>query len=148
MHIQNGITSDNMPLNALVEALFAYEINVKAMRDVTRGGLATILNEICDSAGLGAIIEEAAVPVSAQTAALCGILGLDPLTMGNEGKFIAVVDGKDAKRALEALKGNPGGERAAVIGQMVSGSGVTVRTTLGGQRKIGPLIGEGLPRIC
>jgi hydrogenase expression/formation protein HypE len=148
MHIENGIASDNMPLNALVEALFANAINVKAMRDVTRGGLATILNEICDSAGLGAVIEEASLPVSAQTAALCGILGLDPLTMGNEGKFIAVVDGKDAKRALEALKGNPGGERAAVIGQMVSGSGVTVRTTLGGQRKIGPLIGEGLPRIC
>jgi len=148
MNIENGIESDAAPLNRPVSALLNSGVNVKAMRDVTRGGLATILNELCAASDTGAELEEAALPVSAETAAFCEILGLDPLYMGNEGKFVAVVKGDDAHKALDALQGTPEGRRAAVIGYITGGKGVTLRTKLGGRRRLGVLTGEGLPRIC
>lgn len=148
MNIENSIASDAAPLNGLVEALFDGGADVKAMRDVTRGGLATVLNEICSASGAGALIEEKSIPVSEQTAAFCGILGLDPLYMGNEGKFVAVMPEKDADKALSALRSIGGGENAAVIGHMRSEKGLALQTSLGGKRILGPLYGEGLPRIC
>ncbi len=148
MGIQNTIRSDAAPLNALVEALFAGSIKIKAMRDITRGGLATVLNEICASSGLGAQIEENKLPVDPQTASFCEILGLDPLMMGNEGKFVAVIDEKDAHEALRVLRASANGQNAALIGKMAQGGDVTLITKLGGRRKVGPLRGEGLPRIC
>jgi hydrogenase expression/formation protein HypE len=148
MHIENDIRSDARPLGPLVRALFASGAETKAMRDVTRGGLATILNELCAASSTGAEITEAALPVSAQTAAFCGILGLDPLYMGNEGQFVAVVSAADADRALFALHAVPGGGKAALIGHVAPGRGVALVTRLGGRRRLGPLAGEGLPRIC
>jgi len=148
MNIENGIESDVMPLGSLVGALLDSGADVKAMRDVTRGGLATIINELCAASHTGAVIEETAVPVSGQTAAFCGILGLDPLYMGNEGKFVAVVSGADAQRAVSALRGVKGGSDAAVIGYITRETGVVLHTEAGGRRRLGVLAGEGLPRIC
>jgi len=148
MNIENDITSDAMPLNRPVNALLEIGVHVKAMRDVTRGGLATILNELCTASGTGAVLMESALPVSAQTAAFCEILGLDPLYMGNEGNFAAVVKGEDAQKALEAMLSTPQGQHAAVIGHISDAKGVTLHTKLGGQRRLGVLTGEGLPRIC
>ncbi len=148
MKIENTIQSDCAPLNGAVDALFEANIKVKAMRDVTRGGLATILNEIADSSGLMAEITEISLPVDAEVRGFCGILGLDPLYMGNEGKFIAVVDKNDSERAIEALRSSEYGKNAVVIGQMKAGDGVALLTRLGGKRRLGVLVGEGLPRIC
>ncbi len=148
MNIENSIESDAAPLNRPVSALLSSGANVKAMRDVTRGGLATILNELCAASGTGAELEEVALPVSVKTAAFCEILGLDPLYMGNEGKFVAIVKGDDAHKALDALRGTPEGRRVAVVGYMTDGKGVTLQTKLGGRRRLGVLTGEGLPRIC
>lgn len=148
MNIENGIESDAAPLNRPVNALLDSGADIKAMRDVTRGGLATILNELCAASSAGAELEEAALPVSAQTAAFCEILGLDPLYMGNEGKFAAIVKDEDAHKALDALRSTPEGRSAAMIGRITEGKGVTLQTKLGGRRRLSVLTGEGLPRIC
>lgn len=148
MSIQNTIISDCAPLGQLTHALFDAGIDVKAMRDITRGGLATILNEFAAASGCGIEIEENRVPVDAQVAALCGILGLDPLYMGNEGKMVAVVPQKDAARAVELLREQPYGKNAAIIGSIIKDNGVVLRTKLGGRRILDVLYGEGLPRIC
>ena len=148
MKIENGIASDAAPLGAPVKALLNSGAAVKAMRDVTRGGLATIINELCAASGTCAVLEEAALPVAAQTAAFCEILGLDPLYMGNEGKFAAVVKASDVSQALDALRSTPEGRHAAVIGRVTEGKGVSLETKLGGRRRLGVLAGEGLPRIC
>jgi len=149
LNIENTISSDCAPLNNMVTSLFENGIAVKAMRDVTRGGLATILNEIAHAAHLGIEIEENMLPVSPQVSALCGILGLDPLYMGNEGKFIAVVAQKDAQRAVEILKMHSYGAQAAIIGNIINGESiVSMKTKPGGKRQLSVLLGEGLPRIC
>ncbi|MDD4797094.1 MAG: hydrogenase expression/formation protein HypE [Eubacteriales bacterium] len=148
MRIENDIQSDAAPLGALTEALFAAGIDIKAMRDVTRGGLATVVREISHAAGLGAQLNEAALPVAASTRALCDILGLDVLYMGNEGKLLAVVDAQQAQSALSVLRRTPGGEHAAIVGHLRADAGVALKTYLGGVRTLGPLYGEGLPRIC
>jgi hydrogenase expression/formation protein HypE len=148
MGIENRISSDAAPLNTLVEALFENGIRVRAMRDVTRGGLATILHEICEASGTGALLQEAAIPVGGETAAFCEILGLDPLVMGNEGRFVAIVDGEDADKAAGVLRAIRNGENAVVIGRLRGEKGIALLTRLGGKRNVGPLYGEGLPRIC
>jgi hydrogenase expression/formation protein HypE len=148
LNIKNNIKSDCAPLNSAVDALFIAGVRVKAMRDVTRGGLATILNEIADSSKLSAQIEEISLPIDPEVKAFCGILGLDPLYMGNEGKFIAVVDKNDVQKAIEAIKSSQYGKNATIIGKITKGNGVTLITRLGGKRKIDVLYGEGLPRIC
>ncbi len=148
MAIQNTIESDLAPLNRMATALLDAGVAVKAMRDVTRGGLATILNEFAAASGCGIEINEQDVPVAEQVAAFCGILGLDPLYMGNEGKMVLAVSEKDADRALEILKTHAYGRDAAVIGSVTNGKGVALRTRLGGRRHLDVLYGEGLPRIC
>lgn len=148
MHIENQIVSDVRSLGAQVGALLQSGVRVRAMRDVTRGGLATIVGELCQASGCGARLIEDRLPVAPATDAFCRILGLDPLYMGNEGQFVAVVDAADAVAARDALRHTPGGEEAEVIGEITSGSRVTLQTALGGERVLGPLVGEGLPRIC
>lgn len=148
MSIQNTITSDCAPLGQLTQGLFDAGIDVKAMRDVTRGGLATILNEFAAASGCGIEIEESGVPVDGQVAALCGILGLDPLYMANEGKLALVVPQQDAQKAVELLRAQPYGKNAAIIGSVTRDAGVVLRTRLGGKRILDVLYGEGLPRIC
>ena len=148
MGIENQIKSDNAPLTDMVRNLLGEGINVHAMRDVTRGGLGTVLNELADASGLAVTIEEKKIPVDKQVASFCRILGLDVLHMGNEGKLVAVVPGTEAERACDIIRNSRYGSNAMVIGTVGKGSGVTLITGLGGQRSVGVLIGEGLPRIC
>ncbi len=149
MGIHNHISSDCACLRDLVEVLFNHGIEVKVMRDVTRGGLATILNEIAVSSRCSIQLQEQSIPVDGEVKGFCDILGLDPLYMGNEGKMIAVVSKADEEQALELMKKTAFGANACKIGEVVSsGDPVTMRTRLGGIRKIDVLYGEGLPRIC
>ncbi|MDR2354867.1 MAG: hydrogenase expression/formation protein HypE [Clostridiales Family XIII bacterium] len=148
MGVENDIESDCVCLRDLAEALHASGARVRAMRDVTRGGLGTVLNEIAASAGCSVTLREEDIPVDEAVRGFCGLMGLDPLYMGNEGKMIAVLDGADAAKALAAVRDTPGGEKAAVIGNVFAGRGVFMRTRLGGTRRVDVLYGEGLPRIC
>ncbi len=146
MKIENTIKSDNAPLNMMAAALM--KNGVHAMRDVTRGGLATVLNELSESSGCRIVIDENSIPVDTQVEAFTKILGLNPLYMGNEGKLIAVVPEDKADIALDAIRKSRYGENAAIIGKVSEGEGVVLRTKLGGMRIVGKLAGEGLPRIC
>ncbi len=153
MGMQNdSIFSDNAPLTAMVNALFGAGIPVRAMRDVTRGGLATVLNEFAKSSGLSVTVGEDKLPVLAPVRDFCGILGLDPLYMGNEGKLVAVVAPEAAEQALDIIRRSPFGENAAVIGETgktyEDAPALYIRTPIGGTRVAGALYGEGLPRIC
>lgn len=148
MGIENAIASDAAPLTAMVEALLAAGIPLHAMRDVTRGGLGTVLTEIAEASGVSITLEEASLPMTAAVKSFCGLLGLSPLYVGNEGKLIAILPAEDAQCALEIVRSSPYGENAAIIGSVDAGEGVILRTPLGGRRRVGPLVGEGLPRIC
>ncbi len=153
MEINNSIQSDNAPLNIMVDKLLSDGVRVHAMRDVTRGGLATVLKELAAASKLCFEIEEGAVPVSSMVRDFCGLLGLEPMYMGNEGRLVAIVAAEDEQRALSLIKESPYGENAAVIGRTASDreeqSGrLIVRTSIGGRRIMDILEGEGLPRIC
>ena len=148
MQIENDISSDCAALNDIVEALFDEGIDVRTMRDVTRGGLGTVINEIADSSGCMIELDEEAIPVAGDVRGFSDILGLDPLYMGNEGKMIAVIPADQADRALEIIRGTVHGKNAAVIGYAREGSGAYINTRLGATRRFDVLYGEGLPRIC
>lgn len=148
MGIENPIESDCACLGDITAALHDNGVDVRAMRDVTRGGLATILNEICNSSGLLALLEEADIPVTPAVSDFCNLLGLEPFYMGNEGKMIAIVAKKDGEKALRLMRQTPHGKDARIIGHMKAGSGVLVKTPLGSTRVLDVLYGEGLPRIC
>lgn len=148
MGIENGILSDDAPLTEMVRALQTARIPLHALRDVTRGGLATILNEVAAASGCRIELEQVRLPVGREVRGLCSILGLDPLYMGNEGKLIAVVPENRAEEALQILRVSRYGENAQRIGRAEAGKGVTLVTELGGRRILPPLNGEGLPRIC
>lgn len=148
MEIENNIKSDNAPLTDIVKNLIDGGIDLHCMRDVTRGGLGTVLNELANASRKGIEIEESAIPISDEVKAFSKILGLNILHMGNEGKLVAVVPSEQADKAVEIMKQSKYGENAAIIGKVTNGAGVTLITPLGGQRKVNVLIGEGLPRIC
>lgn len=148
MGITNNIKSDCAPLCDMVLNMMNEGIEIHAMRDITRGGLGTVLNEFAKASALGFEIAEDMLPVNTEVESFCKILGLNTLHMGNEGKLIAVVAEKDAKRALEIVKQSRYGENAAIIGKVTGGGGVTMLTKLGGRRAVTELYGEGLPRIC
>ncbi len=153
MGIESDITSDNAPLCVMVRKLMDNGIRVHAMRDVTRGGLGTVLNEFASASQCSIELREDDIPVSAAVRDFCGILGLDPLYMGNEGKMVLSVDSEDAERALLLIRESRYGENAAIIGRVskndASDSGtVSVTTRIGGKRVVGLMYGEGLPRIC
>lgn len=150
MGISNTIESDNAPLGEMVKKLFDAGIEVHTMRDVTRGGLATVLKELAEASGTTIELTEAAIPVSPQVRDFCGLLGLDPLYMGNEGKLIAVVPAAQKEKALTVMRSAKYGGSAAEIG-IVSRSGpgkLYMKTKIGGLRNLEVLQGEGLPRIC
>lgn len=148
--IENSIQSDCAPLNEMVKGLIGGGVEIHAMRDITRGGLATVLNEI--AAGSHVCIKLQSEPRLAddQVQGFCDILGLDPLYMGNEGKLAVTVPEKDAQKAVEIIKASRYGQYAQIVGAVCAGntSQVTIRTRSGGARIIEPLMGEGLPRIC
>lgn len=148
MGIENEIASDCAPLCTIVANLFEADIDVRCMRDVTRGGLATVLNEAADQSGCSVELLEEAIPVSREVKGFCDILGLDPLYMANEGKMIAVVPEGQAEEALKAVKKSPYGTNARIIGTILEGKGVRMKTKFMGSRTIDVLYGEGLPRIC
>lgn len=149
MNIENDIKSDNAPLCEIVYSLLNNNIDVHCMRDITRGGLGTVLNEISESSNVNIEIEESKIPISESVKAFSKILGLNMLHMGNEGKLVAFVPMNQAEQALEIIKNCKYGENAQIIGKVNSdGNGVTLITPIGGKRRVNVLMGEGLPRIC
>ncbi|MGL4738126.1 MAG: hydrogenase expression/formation protein HypE [Cellulosilyticaceae bacterium] len=148
MGICNNIISDVQSLAAIVTALQAACIPIKAMRDITRGGLGTVLNEVMADSGYGAIIQEEALPVNEEVRGLCDILGLDPLYMGNEGKMLLIVPKDYGEQALTCMKHTKEGKAGAIIGSVTKEKGILLRTPFGGRRYVDVLYGEGLPRIC
>jgi hydrogenase expression/formation protein HypE len=143
------IESDCAPLNGLVRRLLATTKTVHVLRDPTRGGVATTLNEIAAASGAGIIIEEKLMPVKPEVRAACNILGLDPLYVANEGKMLAILPDKTADAAVRALKKDRYGKGATRIGRVVrSPRGVWLKTAAGGLRPLQMLEGEQLPRIC
>ncbi len=144
------IVSDCAPLNDLVRQMLEVTCDLHALRDPTRGGLASTLNEIAQAAHIGVEIDERAVPVPRDVAAACEMLGLDPFYVANEGKLVAFVPPEWAERMLDAMRAHPRGQDAVIIGHAVAGhSGMVVaRTPIGATRVVDMMIGEQLPRIC
>jgi len=150
MALETPIESDCAPLSGLIEALLAAAPGVRFIRDATRGGVATVLNEIADASGVGIEIDEAATPLRDEVKGFCEILGLDPLYLANEGKIVVVAPAEEARAALAALRAHRYGGGACVIGKITDGEAgrVTMRTVFGGRRIVDMLVGEQLPRIC
>lgn len=148
------ISSDVRPLNSLTEVLFDTlpENSIHVLRDPTRGGIATTLNEISSQSGITIVIEEDKLPIKEEALGACEILGFDPLYVPNEGIFVAFIDSKYAEAALFALKSHPHGKDACLIGYAETPGkhkpAVLVRTALGTKRFLSMLIEEQLPRIC
>jgi len=152
LEFETTIESDSAALHGLVAAMLAAapEGSVHVLRDPTRGGLATTLNEIARQSGVGIRLEEAAIPVKPQVDAACELLGLDPLYVANEGKLVAMVAPEAAEAVLAAMRAHPLGAEAARIGSVVADEHrfVQMATRFGGQRVVDWLSGEQLPRIC
>ena len=150
LEFESAIESDSAPLNDLVHQLIQAGIEIHCLRDLTRGGLASALNEIAEAARLSISIEEQSIPVRGDVQAACEILGFDPLYVANEGRFVAFVAPQDADRALAILRSHPLGEGASRIG--VAGAGrpgvVTMKSRIGATRIVDMISGEQLPRIC
>ncbi|MCQ3931384.1 MAG: hydrogenase expression/formation protein HypE [Chloroflexi bacterium] len=150
LEFESPIRSDSAPLNGLVAAMLQCSTNIHVLRDPTRGGVASSLNEIAKSAGVGIALDERHFPVRPEVAAACELLGMDPLYVANEGKLLAIVPPDDADAILETMHHHPFGHDAAIIGEVVSEhrGKVTSRTGIGGTRVVAMQIGEQLPRIC
>jgi hydrogenase expression/formation protein HypE len=147
---QSAIQSDVAPLNHLIEAMLNVSSQVHVLRDPTRGGLATTLNEIATQSNLGMVLDEESIPVRAQVRAACEMLGFDPLYIANEGKLVAMVAPEDAEAVLHAMRAARYGEEAVIIGQVTAEprGRVLLKTPLGSTRIADMLAGEMLPRIC
>jgi hydrogenase expression/formation protein HypE len=150
LEFETVLQSDTAPLTDLVRVLLAACPGVRCLRDPTRGGLSSALNELASGSRVGVKLTEASIPLRAEVRAACELLGLDPLYVANEGKLIAVVPPDEAEAALAALRSHPLGGEAAGIGEVVPEHPgvVTMRTVLGGERVVVMLAGEQLPRIC
>lgn len=145
------LVSDTAALHGLVAAMLAAApAGVRVLRDPTRGGLATTLNEIATQSGVGIVLDEAALPVRPQVAAACEFLGLDPLYVANEGKLVAVVTADASDALLGTMRAHPLGAQAAIVGEVVQDAHrfVQMRTRFGGRRIVDWLAGDQLPRIC
>ena len=148
--MQGEIASDCAALNGLTEAILTAAPGVRVLRDPTRGGVATTLNEFVEGTALGIELEEARIPVRPQVQAACDMLGLDPLYCANEGKLLAVAAPEDADKVLAAMKNHELGTDAAVIGEVTERypGKLTLRTAFGGSRVLQKLSGAQLPRLC
>jgi hydrogenase expression/formation protein HypE len=144
------LKSDCAPLNKLVSQMLRVSSGIHSMRDPTRGGLATTLNELARQSSVGIVIEEAEIPVKEEVKAACELLGLDPIYVANEGKLVAIVDPADADQILARMRKNRYGRDAVIIGEVTSQhpGKVVMRTKLGPSRIVDMLSGELLPRIC
>jgi hydrogenase expression/formation protein HypE len=150
LRLEADIESDSAPVTGLAEALLELGDDLRWLRDPTRGGLATTLNELASAAGVAVVLAGDAVPVRPPVAAACELLGIDPLYVANEGKLVAVVAPEAAGRALEALRAQPLGADAVEIGVVAAEPErlVVLDTTFGGRRIVDVLVGDPLPRIC
>ncbi len=150
LEFETQIVSDTAPLNGLVENMFAASKDIHVLRDPTRGGVTSALNEIAQSACVGIHLNESSIPISEQVKAACELLGLDPLYVANEGKLLAFVPPECAEAVLAAMRLHPLGRDAVIIGEVVTDMPgfVTMKTKVGGERVVEMLAGEQLPRIC
>lgn len=147
---ESSLQSDVAPLNHLVNAMLDASPNIHVLRDPTRGGLATTLNEVAVQSNAGILLKEEAIPVHPEVNAACEMLGFDALYVANEGKLVAIVPQEDAQKILAAMKSTKYGEGAVVIGEVVAEpkSRVLLKTGLGSTRVVDMLAGDMLPRIC
>jgi hydrogenase expression/formation protein HypE len=150
LDIEADVVSDTAPLNELIAGLLRAVPEVRAMRDATRGGVATILNEIAKAADVGVLVSENDIPVRDEVRGASELLGIDPMYVACEGRLVAVVPGDAAGAAVAALRGHPLGTEAAVIGEVVADQPgiVRLKTAFGGTRIVDMLVGDPLPRIC
>jgi hydrogenase expression/formation protein HypE len=150
LDIEADVRSDTAPLNGLIAGLLAAVPGVRAMRDATRGGVATILNEIAKAADVGVLASEDSIPVRDEVRGACELLGIDPMYVACEGRLVVVVPGDRADAAVRALREHPLGAEAAVIGEVVADQPgiVRLKTSFGGTRIVDLLVGDPLPRIC
>lgn len=148
--IEADIASDTASVSALVEHLLEVAPSTRWLRDPTRGGVGTVCNELAQACGFAVVLEENRLPVRSEVAGACEMLGIDPLYVANEGKFLAVVDPGEAEDALVALRSHPDGRDATDIGHITEEPAATVvlRTGFGGTRIVDMLVGDPLPRIC
>jgi hydrogenase expression/formation protein HypE len=150
LQFESTIESDSAPVRDPVRALIKQGIEVHCLRDLTRGGLASALNEIAEVAGVKIAIEQKAIPVREDVHAACEMLGLDPLHVANEGRFVAFVAQQDAERALDILRRHKVSAGSVIIGKVMEKSAplVTIKSTIGASRILDMPSGEQLPRIC
>jgi hydrogenase expression/formation protein HypE len=150
MSFESSIVSDTAPLNHMVGRMLSASRDIHVLRDPTRGGVGTTLNEIAQSSRVGIVIYEDRIPLNPQVEALCELMGLDPLYIANEGKLVAIVGKDHVKEVLSAMKGDRCGREAAIIGEVVAENpgSVLMKTKIGGTRIVDMLTGEPLPRIC
>ncbi len=150
LQFETALQSDSAPLTDLVRVVLESSEHVRCMRDPTRGGLASTLNELAAASRVGVSLVESAIPIRPEVRSACEVLGLDPLYVASEGKLVAVVAPEDADAVLGAMRKHPLGEHAAIIGEVVAAHPgmVTQRSPIGGERIVSMLAGEQLPRIC
>jgi hydrogenase expression/formation protein HypE len=150
LELVSELTSDTAPLWILIDGLLESAPGVRCLRDATRGGVATILNEVAAAAGVSVVVDEDAVPMREEVRGACEILGIDPLYVACEGRIVAFVAAEAADAALRALNAQPVGQGAAIIGKVEEGPHglVLLRTQFGGTRILDMLVGDPLPRIC
>ena len=147
---QSSLQSDVAPLNHLINAMLDASSNIHVLRDPTRGGLATTLNEIANQSNVGILLNEETLPVHPEVAAACEMLGFDPLYVANEGKLVTIAAREDAEKILAAMRATHYGEEAVIIGEVTAEprGRVLLKTALGSTRIVDMLAGEMLPRIC
>ncbi len=150
LDFEADIRSDVAPLNHLVEAMLSVSDELHVLRDPTRGGVATTLNEIARQSNVGITLDEPAIPVRPAVRAACEMLGFDPLYVANEGKLIAIVERAEADRVLDVMHSTRYGEAAVIVGEVQAGpkNRVLMKTAIGSHRLVDVLMGELLPRIC
>jgi hydrogenase expression/formation protein HypE len=150
IEFETVLESDTAPLNGLAGAMLAACPGIRAMRDPTRGGVSSTLNELAAASKVGVTLREISLPIRAEVRAACEMLGLDPLYVANEGKLIAVVPPSEADRLVDVMRGHPLGRNASIIGEVTEKHPgmVTLRSLVGGERVVTMLSGEQLPRIC
>jgi len=150
LQFTSSVKSDCAPLNKLVAEMLGSGVEIRCLRDPTRGGLSSTLNEFAESSGVGIRIEEQSIPVHEGVQAACELLGFDPLYVANEGKLVAVVAADGAEKVVEVMRRNKYGKEAVVIGEVVSEHPcrVILKTRMGASRIVDMLVGEQLPRIC
>ena len=148
--MENTIQTDCQPLNSLIADMLKVCPEVRCMRDATRGGIATVLNEFAQASEVGIELDEGAIPLRNEVRGMCEILGLDPLYLANEGKVIAIVPAASSNDVLDVMRANKAGSHSAIVGKVIDepAGRVILQTGFGGNRIVDMLVGEQLPRIC